>query len=163
LHGTVQGIQEALFGPIIASPGPESLEDGLAVRKEHIVMIALARPQSAYIYDTLRRLAIGLRTDSVVEQHKQIYQRVAEECSGSPDLLKGAMEDSEELQASIKQIQERMKRVVQDAASSDGKFVQAVQESGEATVESIWRWIYDFVAHDYVGERKGPEQVWFID
>jgi hypothetical protein len=52
---------------------------------------------------------------------------------------------------------------VQDAASSDGKFVQTVQESGEATVESIWRWICDFVAHDYVGERKGPEQVWFID
>lgn len=40
--------------------------------------------------------------------------------------------------------------------------MKAVQDSGEVGLESVWVWIYDFVAHDYVGQ-KIEEQVWFVD
>jgi hypothetical protein len=160
--GSISGIREALFGTIVINQSLESLEDGLAVRTGHVVEVALARPESAYMFDTLRRLAIDLRNDDLAEKHMEIYTRLAEDCRDSPDLLKTATENSDEVKTSVKQIRDKMKRMVEEAAAEDDKFVKAVQDSGEVGLESVWVWIYDFVAHDYVGQ-KIEEQVWFVD
>ena len=160
---TMYGMHDALFGTIVTDHASASLEEGLAVRTGQTVIVSRAGSQNAYVYDTLRRLAINLRTDDLATKHKEIYRRVAEECHGSPDLLKTATENSKELQASIKHIREKMKRMVEEVAATDDKFVKAVEESGEAALDSVWVWLYDFVAHDYVGEKRGPEQVWFVD
>lgn len=162
--GTAAVVTEALFGRIIPARSSASLdEEGLAVRKGRIVFVTPAKEQDAYIYDTLRRLTSDLRTDDLVEKHQEIYQRIAENCTGPPDMLKAATENSEELQSSIKQLREKMRSLVADAAATDDKFLRAVGESGEVTLKNVWVWMQEFVAYDYVGERRDADQVWFVD
>lgn len=162
-HAYVTRINEALFGAIVPAQTSTSPDEGLAVRKGRIVFASPAKGQDGYMYDTLRRLASDLRADELVEKHEEIYQRIAEAHTGSPDLLKAATENSEEMQTSIKQLREKMRSLVADTAAADDRFVKAVGESGEVTLENVWVWIYDFVVYDYVGEKRDADQVWFID
>lgn len=73
------------------------------------------------------------------------------------------MENSEAFNNSVKEIREKMKRMVKEVAAEDEKFAEAVQSSGEIDIDSVWVWMYDFVVDDYVGEKIGEEQVWFVD
>jgi hypothetical protein len=158
----VQEINEGLFGTLTNEPS-KSHAEGVAVTTGRIVLAAPARSQSAYMYDNIRRLALHIRTDELVEKHKEIYNRLAQECQDSPDLLETAMENSEAFKNSVKEIREKMKRMVEELAAEDEKFAEAVQSSGEVNIDSVWVWIYDFVVDDYVGEKIGEEQVWFVD
>ena len=161
-NNKIPTVHEGLFGTILALQSPDSPEEGLMVRRGRVVVVSLVRPQVMYIYNTLRRLALDVRTSDLAEKHRAIYERLARECDGSPDLLEAAIANSEELGTSVKQIEKEMQRMVEMVAATDDQFVTAVEESGEVHLNSVWVWIYEFVAHDYVGE-KLAEQVWFVD
>ena len=161
--GKLHDLQEGVFGTVVAKQSSESPEEGIPVRTGQIIMLTLVRQQTEYMYDTLRRLAIDLRTDDLAQKHMAIYNSLVREYHDFPDQLKLSMEHSEDLKKSVEQLEDKMQRMVQDVAAKDAKFVEAVQATGEGTIENIWCWIYDFVAYDYVGEKLGDQQVWYVD
>jgi hypothetical protein len=163
-NSRIPGMHEALFGTIASPLCPDSPEEGLEVRTGRNVIVNIVQPQLNYMYNILRRLALELRTSNLAEAHMAIYRRLSRECGdGSPDLLKAAIAESRELETSVRQLQERMQWMIEEVAAKDSQFVRVVQEAGEVRLDSIWRWIYDFVAHDYVGEMIGEDQVWYVD
>lgn len=163
LFNPVGEMLEGVFATVVGDGSSDSIEEGIAVKTEHIVMITAIRPDNGYVHDTIRELAIHLRADEVTDRHLEVYNRLVKEYRDSPDLLETVMENSEEIKSSLAELKRKMQHMVQEVAAGDKKFMAGMKSFEEVPLESAWVWIRDFFHHDYVGEKIGEGQVWFVD
>jgi len=57
-----------------------------------------------------------------------------------------------------------MKEMMRDVVANDERFVAAVNTFfGASFLDSLWVLIYDFFHHDYVGDKLGDDQKWYVD
>lgn len=161
IMNSVGGAWEAVFATVTDEGKPA--EDGIPVTTQRFIGIQSMLPDDGYIYTTIRRVALELRTDPMTDQHLELYNRLSQELgesgSGSETLV-----ENEELKASIKGLKEKMKAMMKDVVDNDQRFVAGVTTNfGPDFLATIWVLIYEFFHHDYVGEKIEPEQVWYVD
>jgi hypothetical protein len=158
---SVGDILEGLFATV--ADEDRLKEDGIPVKTERFIMIQSLHPDDGYIYTTVRRLALELRTDPMTDQHLELYDRLSQELGKSTD-ERQSLDENEDLKASIKALKEKMKSMMKEVVDNDQRFVTAVSTNfGSDFLDFMWVLIYEFFHHDFVGEKIDADQVWYVD
>ena len=156
----LNSIGKVLEGLLATTVENKAKDDGIPVKTDRFIMLSALQPDEGHIYDTVRRLALQLRSDAMTSQHLELYHRLVHELDQETQSLK----ENEEFKASIKMLKEKMKDMMKEVVDNDQKFVAAVTTNlGSDFLDYVWVLIYEFFHHDYVGEKIEADQVWYVD